>query len=323
VNHSQLRKISLTTHTVLITGRTGTGKSHLARKIHDWSGRKDSRFVCVNLATLSENLIESELFGHEKGAFSGADMKRVGKLESGNGGTIFLDEIGELPPRLQTKLLEALNSQTICPVGSNREIRLDIRIVAATNRDLVTLVQEGLFREDLYFRLNTFEIGLADLATEPQRIGQLARDFLHSAAAKANRTGLMFSPEIMATFESHPWPGNVRELKNCIDYMVAMSNELLLQAEHLPTTFRKNAQIGSGNGPNYALPTDYREAKSYFEKTYLEEILARFAGKINLTAKRTGLSKVTLIDKIRRYEIDVASIKYQAHMKSNNIAEAV
>ncbi|MGZ3711953.1 MAG: sigma 54-interacting transcriptional regulator, partial [Bdellovibrionota bacterium] len=232
MNLVQIKKFAATGHTILITGRTGTGKSYLAKQIHDWSPRQNARFVCVNLATLSENLIESELFGHEKGAFSGADSKRIGKLESGNGGTIFLDEIGELPPRLQTKLLEALNSQTITPVGSNREIRLDIRIVAATNQDLISLVREGGFREDLYFRLNTFEIGLPELRADPRRITQLASAFLASAAHRSEVLPPAVSGDFLAILESYTWPGNVRELKNCMDYALAMCGGATLQPEH-------------------------------------------------------------------------------------------
>lgn len=320
------KKISRTNHTILITGRTGTGKSHLARQIHDWSTRAEARFVSVNLATLSENLIESELFGHEKGAFSGADVKRIGKLESGNGGTIFLDEIGELPPRLQTKLLEALNSQTISPVGSNREIRLDIRIVAATNRNLAALVNSGEFREDLYFRLNTFEIQLPDLASEPTRVLQLAADFTRQIAEKCGHPTPSFSPELRAIFESYAWPGNVRELKNCLDYTLAMAGEQVneLTPAHLPPKMQNGATRSIPAAlADAGVPTDYREAKSLFERSYLEEILFRFEGRINLTAKRTGLSKVTLIDKIRRYEIDLPAIKYRAHQKTRSLPQGV
>ncbi|KAJ8136428.1 hypothetical protein OY671_010359, partial [Metschnikowia pulcherrima] len=154
------RKLAASNHTVSITGRTGTGKSHLARQIHEASPRRECRFVTINLATSSENSIESELFGHEKGAFSGADVKRVGKSESANGGTAFLDEIGESPPRSQTKLLEASQSHVISPVGSNREVASNIRVIAATNRDSRKMVEKGEFREDLYFRVNTFQVEL-------------------------------------------------------------------------------------------------------------------------------------------------------------------
>ena len=312
---ARLPKIAATNHTVLITGRTGTGKSHLAREIHEMSPRRERRFAAVNLATLAENLIESELFGHEKGAFSGADSRRVGKLENADQGTVFLDEIGELPPRLQTKLLEALNSRIISPVGSNREIRLDVRIVAATNRNLREMVAKGEFREDLYFRLNTFEISLPSLCAEPARLLQLAREFALAAASQLGRACPIFGPDFLREIEGYSWPGNVRELKNAMEYAVAMGNENQLSAADLPAQVKAGAKVSApAVGAAGDLPTDYREAKSFFERLYLEEILRRFDGRINLTAKRTGLSKVTLIDKIRRYEIDVPAIKYRAHL---------
>lgn len=309
------KKLAATDNTLLITGRTGTGKSHLAKQIHSLSPRRAGKFVAVNLATLSENLIESELFGHERGAFSGADTKRIGKLESAAGGTIFLDEIGELSLRLQTKLLEALNSFTISPVGSNREIPLNIRIVTATNRDLGAMVRKGEFREDLYFRVNTFQIHLPDLASDPERIQELAEKFAAEAAQAQNRAfeGIQYAAaEVM---RNYGWPGNVRELKNAMEFAVAMNGEGPLSAESLPPLVRAGSRSPLSELA-VVFPTDYREAKSHFERTYLEEVLYRFDGKINLTARRSGLSKVTLIDKIRRYEIDIPTIKYRAHMSA-------
>ncbi|MGZ3668603.1 MAG: sigma 54-interacting transcriptional regulator [Bdellovibrionota bacterium] len=307
------RKLAATHHTILITGRTGTGKSHIARKIHEASPRCGGRFVTINLATLSENLIESELFGHEKGAFSGADLKRVGKLESANGGTAFLDEIGELPPRLQTKLLEALNSHTISPVGSNREVTLDIRVVAATNRDLKKMVAAGTFREDLYFRLNTFQLELPALAGFPERIPPLAAEFAEQAAARQGRPFQALSADFLRELVSYSWPGNVRELKNCMEFAVAMSSGGKLDADCLPPYLKAAGASLPSAETGIAYPSDYREAKSHFERSYLNAVLKRFEGRINLTARETGLSKVTLIDKIRRYEIDVKRIKYSAY----------
>ena len=307
----RLRKVAVSGQTVLITGKTGTGKTHLARELHEAHARatgRTGRFVAINLATLSENLIESELFGHEKGAFSGADSKRIGKLESAHGGTAFLDEIGELSPRLQTKLLEALNSQVISPVGSNREVQLDLRVIAATNRDLRRMVAAGEFREDLYFRLNVFHVELAGLATEPERIPQLAARFAGEASRRQARPYLGMDPPFLSALRRHNWPGNVRELKNCIDFAVAMSEDGRLTEACLPP-FVLDTGPRAAEAAMEAFPTDYREAKSSFERVYLRQVLRRCEGRINRTAKESGLSKVTLIEKIRRYDIDVNRIK--------------
>lgn len=312
-------KLAQTDNTLLITGRTGTGKSFLAKQIHAASPRRAGRFVAVNLATLSENLIESELFGHERGAFSGAESKRVGKLESANGGTIFLDEIGELPPRLQTKLLEALNSFTICPVGSNREVTLNVRVITATNRDLEEMVGKGEFREDLFFRINTFQFHLPDLSGEPDRIESLAVKFAREAAVTQNRPFLGIGESVIAELRAYAWPGNVRELKNCMEFAVAMSADGFIGHESLPALVRSKS-TSPLLARAHAFPTDYREAKLHFERTYLEEVLFRFHGKINQTAKESGLSKVTLIDKIRRYEIDIPAIKYRSHVATKGSA---
>lgn len=307
-----LRRIAASDGTILITGRTGTGKSHLAREIHAASPRRDRKFAAVNLATLSENLIESELFGHERGAFSGADVRRTGKLEAANGGTVFLDEIGELPLRLQTKLLETLNSRTICPVGSNRDIQLDIRVVAATNRDLERMVREGEFRDDLYFRLNFFKVELPGLASAPERIESLASRFAAEASTRQGREYGGLSPALVDMIKEHSWPGNIRELKNAMEFAVAMSPGGMLTPDLLPPSLKTDPKISATEQAAFHFPTAYRDAKAQFERLFLQEALRRFDGKVNLTSRRTGLSKVTLIEKIRRYEIDVHGIKYRA-----------
>lgn len=310
-------KLAATDGTILITGRTGAGKTHLARELHNQSRRRAGKFMAINLATLSENLIESELFGHERGAFSGADTRRVGKLEIANGGTVFLDEIGELPLRIQTKLLEALNSRTISPVGSNREIQLDVRIIAATNKDLPREVEAGRFREDLYFRLNTFEIRMPELASQPDRILILAEKFARETSQLQGRAFLGIDPGCQHALRTYGWPGNVRELKNAMEYAVALNGEGPLEAASLPAYVRQGRETvkaGEPGAPSRYFPSDYREAKQQFERNYLQEMLLRFGGGVNRTAKETGISKVTLIDKIRRYDIDVPAIKYEAHL---------
>lgn len=308
-----LKKIADSNNTVLITGRTGTGKSHLAKEIHRQSPRRNQKYLAINLTTLSENLIESELFGHERGAFSGADTKRIGKLECANGGTVFLDEIGELSLRMQTKLLESLNSYTISPVGSNREIQLDIRVIAATNKDLPKMVAAGEFREDLYFRINTFQIQLASLKEEREKIPSLAKAFCEEAALKQNRNILGYSESFFEELKSYGWPGNIRELKNAMEFAVAMTNNGWISPDLLPPASRKKSEQNSFFQEHIShLPLDYREAKGIFERLYLREALQRNEGRINITARKAGLSKVTLIEKIRKYEINVQEIKYHS-----------
>lgn len=308
-----LEKIAKTNSTVLILGKTGCGKSHLAKEIHEMSPRRNERFVSVNLATLSPNIIESELFGHEKGSFSGADSKRIGKLEWANKGTVFLDEIGELPLHLQSKLLEALNSRTIIPVGSNREIQLDIRIIAATNRSLSKMVDEGTFRQDLYFRINSCLISLPDLKGDRHKIELLAKRFAEENAKANGLSTWAFGEGFLQKLFEHSWPGNVRELRNTIEYCFALTNDGLIEVEHLP--FLDDCATILEEMKQYHFPSNYRIAKETFEKNYLLQVLSRFEGKINKTAKESGLSKVTLIEKIRKYEINIPEIKYLSHQQ--------
>lgn len=318
-----VNRIAQTNHTVLITGKTGTGKTHMAKDIHCLSSRKEKSFISINLATLNENLIESELFGHEKGSFSGADQKRIGKLELGAGGTVFLDEIGELSPRLQTKLLDALNHKVIYAVGSNREVKLDVRIIAATNRDLEKMVTAGTFREDLYYRLNTFQIQLPDLAAQPDRIIELAQDFLSQTCTEQGSKAKYMDFNYIEKLKTYNWPGNVRELKNALDFSVAISVDDTLRPEQLPPYIQKRLNEKKStvnelknNHWDLQFPIDYRIAKEQFEKNYLKEMLIHFNGKVNLTARSTNISKVTLIEKIRRYEINLEEIKYANYQTS-------
>ena len=309
-----LTKLAKSNNTILITGRTGTGKSHLAKEIHLSSNRKEKKFIAINLATLSENIIESELFGHERGAFSGADQKRIGKLEAGNE--------GELSLRLQTKLLEALNSKTISPVGSNREIQLNIRIIAATNKCLEQMVKAKEFREDLYFRLNTFQIELPNLNEQKHRIANFIREIASKSAREQANRYETFTQEYLNAFQLYPWPGNIRELKNAIEFGLAVTDNGILDERCLPAYVKKHLQQGEVSPLQRSafseLPSSYYESKAQFEKIYLEEMLKRFEGKINLTARSTSLSKVTLIEKIKKYGIDVQRIKYSQYAETAN-----
>ncbi|MBI2606411.1 MAG: sigma-54-dependent Fis family transcriptional regulator [Deltaproteobacteria bacterium] len=244
---SVLRASNEADSTLLITGCTGTGKSHLAHVLHKASAKRCAgRWAKVNLATLSENLIESELFGHEKGAFTGADFRRVGRLEACDGGTVFLDEIGELTPRLQTKLLDFIQYKKVTPVGSNREVDIDVRIIVATNKDLEACVKAGEFRADLYHRLNVFHVRLPDLGGNARAIQRFAKKFFEERKKALGKNILGFSPEVERAFCSYMWPGNIRELENAIEYGVAVEKTNVLQAASLPKYLSAGAKAAEG-----------------------------------------------------------------------------
>jgi DNA-binding NtrC family response regulator len=327
--------------TLLITGATGTGKSHMAQAVHRASEKRGTgRWFKVNLATLSENLIESELFGHERGAFTGADSRRVGRLEACNGGTVFLDEIGELSLRLQAKLLDFIQYKKISPVGSNREIELDVRIIAATNRNLEAAVKAGEFRSDLFHRLNVFHVRMPDLALNPRAVLNMAREFLNFRTGVADKNITGFSRDVEHVLWHYTWPGNIRELENMIEFAVAMesSDKLTLQSLplHMQEYARETLKLESGdavetesesllesahvtrrevsaNAVGYMeLPVTMHESKDLFEKSYLEQALRLCAGQINLTSRRIGLNKVSLTEKIKRHGIDWRKIRYDS-----------
>lgn len=299
--------------TVLILGSTGTGKTHLAREIHKRSQRNRKPFVSVNLGTLNENLFESELFGHEKGAFSGAHQSRVGKFEAAQGGTIFLDEIGELTLSMQTRLLDLIYTKTLSPVGSNRVVNLDVRIIAATNRNLKEMVKKGEFREDLFFRLNIFSTRLPDISKDPEQLQTWILRFLREHQTSSGDVYSLSQCALRKLLE-HSWPGNLRELRNCIEYAVTMANGPLITANDLPIYTDQSADTDPGT--HTCFPLLFHQAKAEFEETFLRAMLSRFNGKINKTARETQISKVTLIEKIRRYQIDIESIKYQNYISS-------
>ncbi len=213
----QVARIAPTTTTVLLTGETGTGKSLLAGAIHANSPRRDATLVTVNCAALSETLLESELFGHEKGAFTGAHKTRDGRFQQAHGGTLFLDEVGEMSPALQAKLLRAIEDQVIYRLGGSREIHVDVRILAATNRDLARAVEEGRFRKDLYYRLNVAALHIPALRDRPEDILPLAERFLSQMCAELGRPPIQLSEEARQALVTYPWPGNIRELKNAIE----------------------------------------------------------------------------------------------------------
>lgn len=296
--------------TVLITGPTGTGKSTLAKQIHLHSKRRSKPFICVNLATLHEGVLESELFGHEKGAFTGADQKRVGKLELAQGGTVFLDEVSELPPRLQARLLEFLQSRTLCPVGSNKEVCLDVRIIAATHKNLERAVARNEFREDLFHRLRVISVPMKSLKERCDEFDSLIHDCLKDVSSKTGRTIFRITPPVAEKFETYSWPGNLRELRNVLEYAVISSAGNEISVSDLPYWFlnsqgedTKNLDSAILGLAEVPLSLNYQETFERFEKEYLQRALSRYRGRINRTARETGINKTTLIRRLRAYGI--------------------
>lgn len=294
---------------VLLTGPTGSGKSSLARQIHDRSRRRLRPFIAVNLATLHEGTLESELFGHERGAFTGAEQRRVGRLELAQGGTVFLDEVGELPPRLQARLLEFLQSRTILPVGSNREIQLDVRVIAATHKNLSLAVSRGEFREDLFHRLRVLSIHLKPIAEKMEEFDAILHRVLEEVCSKMKRSILSISEDAALQLESYSWPGNYRELRNVLEYAVLASEDSIINASHLPSWFKEKKHEMAGfmgqerilGMAQFPMTMDFNDTISRFEKEYLERALSYFRGRVNRTARGIGMNKATLIRRMRAY----------------------
>ena len=290
---------------VLITGPTGSGKTHLARQIHEQSSRRGRPFVTVNLATLHEGTFEAELFGHERGAFTGADRRRLGRLELAQGGTVFLDEVGELTSRLQARLLEFLQSRTITPLGSHRETRLNVRVLAATNCDLVRAVSRQEFREDLFHRLRVVAIGLRPLRDRPEELPELIDRFLSEfrpAASSPSDSGFRVSDPARRVLEQYAWPGNIRELRNVLEYALASAEGQEIQLSDLPDWFGSRIEPSPDSRVSEGyLNLTYDHALAEFEREYLGTALDRNAGRISQTARQIGINKTTLIRRIRQY----------------------
>lgn len=287
-----IEKVAPTPSTVLILGETGSGKELVARALHDTSPRADAPFVAINCGALPETLIESELFGHRKGAFTGADEHRIGLCEVASGGTLFLDEIGELPKAMQAKLLRVLEGGEIRPVGDNESRQVDVRFVCATNRDLEQMVDEGEFREDLLFRVNTFEIRIAPLRERTDDIPQLATHLFHRFCKTATSDDAIFSVDAMQSLCDHVWPGNVRELANVIEHATILCDEVPILPEHLPRRF---GQRGLSSQALRAIgPRSLRD----LELQAIHESLERHDNSKPKAAEELGISLKTLYNKI-------------------------
>jgi transcriptional regulator with GAF, ATPase, and Fis domain len=291
--------------TVLLTGETGTGKGMLAEEIHRHSARQDKPFVVVDCSTIPNQLMESELFGHIKGAFTGAIQTRQGAFAEADGGTIFFDEIGELPAQLQPKLLRVLETRQIKPVGGNDTMQVDVRIVAATNRELLEEVQGGRFREDLYFRLSVFEIAIPALRDRKDDIGYLARAFLQDIPAGKNRR---FSDEAIQLLGRHDWPGNVRELHNVIERVAQLVDSEIIDQVNLLSSSLAGANLVRGKGGTSGrgnLPI--HEAKELAEQEYLHDLLRRHHQNVTAAARTAGIHRQSLHRLLRKHGIQAGA----------------
>lgn len=292
---------------VLITGESGTGKEVIAHFIHEESERHLRPFLDINCASLPEQLLESELFGYEKGAFTDARTPKSGLFEEANGGTIFLDEIGEMPLALQSKLLRVIETKAFRKIGGNKNIELDVRIISATNKDLKKAVEEKKFREDLYYRLNVFPIHIPPLRERKEDIIPLTEYFLHFFAKKFGRN-ISLSDEAKDIFLRYPWKGNVRELKNIIERICIMFRETVLKPEHLPLEIREDVITEERFDENIANESPFLKKLEEIEKTMLLDAISKTSGNILKAARLLGIPRGTLRHKIAKHNIKLAKI---------------
>lgn len=292
--HELIAKVAPTESTVLIRGETGAGKELVARAVHDRSLRAKMPFVPINCGALPENLIESELFGHRKGAFTGAEEHRVGLFEVANGGTLFLDEIGELPKQMQSKLLRVLESGEIRRIGENEPFKVDVRIVCATHRQLEQMVDDGDFREDLMYRINTFEILLPPLRERSGDLVPLARHLLKRFRPHLRPEDQAFTPDVEEQLSRHDWPGNVRELANVIEHAAILCDDGPIQPEHLPQRLGRPRSSGSVETLTLRRGQTLRD----LEMVAIHEALQRHNGNKPAAAKELGVSLKTLYNKL-------------------------
>ncbi len=288
-----IEKVAPSSASVMLLGNSGTGKEVLARALHQLSPRQDKRFMAINCAAIPENLLESELFGYEKGAFTGAAKQNLGKIELANEGTFFLDEVGDLPMALQAKLLRFLQERVVERIGGHKEIPVDVRVVCATHRNLKELAAAGSFREDLYYRLSEIVINIPPLAERDGDAALLAHHFKNKFNAKEGRPGLNFSQEALALIESHPWPGNVREMENCIKRAVIMADGPQITADDL----------GLSTEVTDEQPINLRQIRDDAEHKAVLKALARVDGNIAKAAELLGVSRPTLYDIMSRHAI--------------------
>jgi transcriptional regulator with PAS, ATPase and Fis domain len=296
-----IRKVAVTDATILIMGESGTGKELVARAVHTLSSRTDRPFIPVNCGAIPAELLESEMFGHERGAFTGAVGARAGMFQLANGGTIFLDEVGEMSGNLQVKLLRVLQDKEVRPVGADRSLKVDVRVIAASNKELAAEVDAGNFREDLFYRLQVIPIVMPPLRERRSDVPLLVRHFLEKHNHKRQGRPARISEEAMVYLWEYDWPGNVRELENLLERLVILSEEGHIGVDHLPPTIR--SFISEKKIPRATLGEeglDLNTAVEEFENRLIEEALRRTKGNKQAAARLLGLKRTTLVAKLRR-----------------------
>lgn len=289
-----IERVAGTNVSVMLLGASGTGKELLARGVHEASPRRQGAFVAINCAAIPENLLESELFGHEKGAFTGAVKTTEGKIEQASGGTLFLDEVGDIPFALQVKLLRFLQERTIERIGGRRSIEVDTRIVCATHQNLEAMITDGRFREDLFYRLAEIVVRIPSLAERPGDAGLLAKAFLTRFAAEMNPSVKGFAPDALAAIDAWTWPGNVRELENRVKRAVIMAEGKLVGAADLDLAEPSEDE---------ANPLNLKSAREATDRKMIRHALARSEGNISSTARLLGISRPTLYDLLKQYDL--------------------
>lgn len=305
-NFKLISTVAKSKATVLIQGESGTGKELVAKAIHVLSGRTKNKFIDLNCGAIPRELLENELFGHERGAYTGADRRYIGSFERANGGTIFLDEISEMDPSLQVKILRVLQERSFQRVGGTEKVHVDLRVVAATNRDLNQEVAAGRFREDLYYRLNVVPIQLPPLRERREDIPFLARHFLNIYSQRNDKIFLDFHPQAIELLMNYAWPGNVRELENTIERVVVLSNDSQVKVKHLPASLQNlepGGEWGTGKAAPVSAVTKEVLSLEQVEKRAIEMALKKCEGNVLEAARRLQVGQATLYRKIRKFGI--------------------
>ena len=298
-----IAKVAANDSTVLIAGESGTGKELAARAIHNLSSRREQAFVPVNCGAIPEELLESELFGHVRGAFTGAVNGRQGRFQLANGGTLFLDEIAEMSPKLQVKLLRVLQEHECEPVGSDHTVQVDVRVVTATHRDLRLAVREGRFREDLFYRLNVLPLELPSLREREGDIPLLIRYFLHVQGRRKNQAALQVEGAALTALQRYNWPGNVRELENLVERLVVLNDDGVVRSSDLPDYIVNNAVPQHQQTTQVSLPSEGVDLDGVLEKIengFIERALERARGNKTMAAELLRLNRTTFIERLRK-----------------------